>query len=277
MTTGAGTAFLTVTRGADGRFGGDAPDWFGERLFGGFVIGQSVYAAMADAPVGKRIHSLHGYFLRPVFAGKAIDYEATTVKDGRSFTVRRIDAGQDGAPVFTMTCSFTADVTAAERPVYEYELPPDEPDGDRPRPGDDGFDPEHGPDACTQMWVGPSTPREDGTMASTHRSWLKASTELPDDDALHAAFLGYFTDMTGYGGRPLLLEPPEGSGIEGMVSLDHAVWFHRPARADQWLFFDVHALVNTGGRGVLRGTLRDLQRRLVASVAQEMLLIPPDG
>ena len=275
MATGADVAFLTVSRSADGRLTGDAPAWFGERLFGGFVVGQSVYAAMAAAPEGKRIHSLHGYFLRPVFAGRPIEYEATTLKDGRSFTVRRITASQGGAPVFTMTCSFTADVEGPG--TYEYELPPDEPDGDRPRPGDEGFEPQQGPDVCTQMWVGPSKPRDDGTMASTHRSWLKASVDLPDDDALHAAFLGYFSDMTGYGGRPLLLEPPEGTGIEGMISLDHAVWFHRPARADQWLFFDVHSLVNTGGRGVLRGTLRDLQGRLVASIAQEMLLIPPSG
>jgi len=183
-----------------------------------------------------------------------------------------------------MTCSFTADVTAsAERPVYEYELAPtagDEPGGDHqpPRPGDGGFDPQLGPGPCEQMWLGPTPTRADGTMASTHRAWIRIGAPLPDDAALHAAFLGFFSDMTGFGGRPLLLDDPDGShGIGGMISLDHAVWFHRPARADEWLFFDVHSLVNTGGRGTLRGTLRDLQGRLVASLAQEMMLIPPSS
>ena len=267
--------FLSVRRDpgdrGGGRLTGDAPDWFGERLFGGFVVAQAVHAAVQDAPDGKRIHSLHGYFLRPVLAGKPVTYDTTPLKSGRSFAVHGVVAAQDGAPVFSMTCSFTADVVDA--PVYEYELPPSAPDLDRPRPGDPGFEPEWGPGPCEQQWLGPTPARADGTMASTHRSWIRIGAELPAGDAaLHAAFLGFFSDMTGLGGRPLLLDREV--GIDGIISLDHALWLHRVARADEWLFFDVHSLVNTGGRGVLRGTLRDLDGRLVASMAQEMLLIP---
>jgi acyl-CoA thioesterase II len=87
---------------------------------------------------------------------------------------------------------------------------------------------------------------------------------------LHAALLGFASDWTGVGGRPLRLD----GDTEGMISLDHAVWFHRPARADEWLFYDVHSLVNAGGRGLLRGVMRDRDGRVVVSAAQEMLLRP---
>ncbi len=95
---------------------------------------------------------------------------------------------------------------------------------------------------------------------------------LADDLHLHTALLGFATDWTGIGGRPLHLE----GDTQGMVSLDHAAWFHRPARADDWLFYDVHSLVNAGGRGLLRGAMRDREGRIVVSAAQEMRLTPVD-
>ena len=93
---------------------------------------------------------------------------------------------------------------------------------------------------------------------------------LPDDPHLHAALIAFVTDITGTGGRPLHLE----GDVTGMVSIDHAAWFHRPLRADEWLFYDVHSLVNTAGRGVLRGTMYGPDRHVAVSVAQEMLLRP---
>ena len=100
--------------------------------------------------------------------------------------------------------------------------------------------------------------------------WFRVPSELPDDEHLHAALLGFATDWTGIGGRPLHLE----GDTQGMVSLDHAAWFHRPARADEWLFYDVHSLVNAGGRGLLRGVMRDTEGRVVISAVQEMRLFP---
>jgi acyl-CoA thioesterase II len=239
---------------------GDAPTWFGEYLFGGFVIAQAVHAATRTAPEGRRIHSLHAYFLRAVAAGPPLSYRVASLREGRSFATRHLEATQDGMPVLAMTCSFTADTDG-----YEYELPTG-----RDVPGPDQLRVTAGPGPWVEAKIGPTPSEPDGTRSSTHRMWFRVPGELPDDQHLHAALVAFATDWTGTGGRPLHLE----GDTQGMVSLDHAVWFHRPARADEWILYDVHSLVNTGGRGLLRGTMHGTDRRLVASVAQEMLLRP---
>ena len=109
-----------------------------------------------------------------------------------------------------------------------------------------------------------------GALESRFNVLGRIPVALPDDPHLHAALIAFVTDITGTGGRPLHLE----GDVTGMVSIDHAAWFHRPLRADEWLFYDVHALVNTGGRGVLRGTMYGPDRHVAVSVAQEMLLRP---
>jgi len=119
-------------------------------------------------------------------------------------------------------------------------------------------------------WLGPSPLRPDGTREATHRHWFRMARPLGDDPHLHTAIVGYATDWTGLGGRPHHLE----GDVTGMISLDHAAWFHRPARADDWLLQDVQSLVNAGGRGTLRGVIRDRHGLIVASMAQEMLLQP---
>jgi acyl-CoA thioesterase-2 len=239
---------------------GDAPDWFGERLFGGFVVGQAVAAATQTTPPGRRLHSLHGYFLRSVVAGRPLSYRAAALREGRSFTTRRLDAAQDGRAVFSMLCSFGPDTDG-----YEYELPLG---FDAPAP--DELHPVVGPGPWVKAEIGPTPPGPDGTYRSTSRAWLRVGARLPDDAGLHAALIAFATDMTGTGGRPRHLE----GTVEGMVSLDHAVWFHRPLRADEWLLYDVHSLVNTAGRGLLRGTMHGPDGRLGVSVAQEMVLRP---
>jgi acyl-CoA thioesterase-2 len=255
-------AYMTVRPGAaPGAWTGDTPPWFGDVLFGGFVIAQAVHAATRAAPEDRRIHSMHAYFLRPVAAGPPVSYDLAPIRDGRTFSSRRLVATQSGAEVLAMLASFTADTDG-----YEYEMP----DGTPPTPPPAAPAPDSGPGPWASEWLGPTELRPDGTRASTHRMWCTIPTRLPDDPALHAALLTFATDWTGIGGRPLQLD----GDTEGMVSLDHAVWYHRPARADGWLYYDVHSLVNTGGRGVLRGTMRDERGRLVASVAQEMMLRP---
>jgi acyl-CoA thioesterase-2 len=253
--------FLTVRPGDDDDVWiAETPQWFGEYLFGGFVIAQAIIAATRNVPEGGRLHSLHAYFLRPVLSAKAITYQLRTLRKGRSFTARRLEATQDDKPVLDMTFSLTVDTDG-----YVYDLP------DRrevPEPAE--LPVEQGPGAWVAAWVGPTPPAEDGTRESTHRMWFRTPAELPDDEHLHTALLGFATDWTGIGGRPLHLE----GDTQGMVSLDHAVWFHRPARADEWLFYDVHSLVNAGGRGLLRGVMRDRDGRVVISAAQEMRLTP---
>jgi acyl-CoA thioesterase II len=251
--------FVTV-RSEDGGLIGDTPTWFGEHLFGGFLIGQAVHAATRTAPEGRRIHSLHAYFLRAATAGKPLSFEVATLRDGRTFATRRVEATQDGTPVLAMMCSFTADTDGDE---YELRSGQDV-------PGPDELTVSAGPTPWVKATIGPSPPDSDGTRSSTHRMWFRVPGELPDDPHLHAALIAFATDWTGTGGRPLQLD----GKVEGIVSLDHTVWFHRPVRADEWLLYDVHSLVNAGGRGVLRGTMHRADRSLVVSVAQEMRLRP---
>jgi acyl-CoA thioesterase-2 len=255
-------AFLTVRPDGDGGWTGDPPDWFGEYLFGGFVIAQAMIAATRDAPDGRRLHSLHAYFLRPVTSKGPLSYRVRALRDGRTFTTRRVEVSQFDNPVLDLTCSFGADL---DGDVYEYDLP-----GASAAPAPAAFVPEPGPGPWVAGFVGPTEPRADGTRESTHRMWFKIPASLPDDEHLHAALLGFATDWTGIGGRPLHLD----GDTQGMVSLDHAAWFHRPARADEWLYYDVHSLVNAGGRGLLRGVMRDVDGRVIVSVAQEMRLTP---
>jgi acyl-CoA thioesterase-2 len=244
---------------------GRTPDGYGPVVFGGIGLALTIRAACADAPPGSRLHSLHAHFLRPVLGGQETTFDREVVKAGRSFSLHRVTASQDDKPVIEMSCSFTADTEG-----YEYDLS-GIPEG-VPRP-DTLPEPEEGPQeigAWETRWVGPSEPRADGTREATHRHWFRLARRVSDDPHLHAALLGYATDWTGVGGRPLHLE----GDITGMISLDHAAWFHRPARADDWLLQDVQSLVNAGGRGTLRGVIRDEQGRIVASMAQEMLLRP---
>jgi acyl-CoA thioesterase-2 len=244
---------------------GRTPDWFGPVVFGGIGLAVTISAACRDAPAGSRLHAVHGHFLRPVQGGQEIAFGSEVVKAGRTVNLHRVTASQAGKPVIMMTCSFTADTDG-----YVYDLsgipagvaqPEDLPEPDE-IPGEVG--------PWDVRWLGPSPERADGTREATHRHWFRLPRRLDDDPHLHTALLGYATDWTGVGGRPLDLD----GDVTGMISLDHAAWFHRPARADDWHFQDVQSLVNAGGRGTLRGVIRDRQGLIVASMAQEMLLQP---
>jgi acyl-CoA thioesterase-2 len=255
---------LQLERQADS-WVGHTPDWYGPVVFGGIGLALTVSAACGDAPAGSRLHSLHAHFLRPVLGGREIAFRTEVVKAGRTFCVHRVTAEQDGKPAITMTCSFTADTEG-----YVYDLS-GIPDG-VPMP-EEVLEPElvdREPGPWDVRGVGPSPVRADGTREATHRHWFRMPRPLGDDPQLHTSLLGYATDWTGIGGRPLHLD----GDTSGMISLDHAAWFHRFARADEWLLQDVQSLVNAGGRGTLRGVIRDTTGRIVASMAQEMLLQP---
>jgi acyl-CoA thioesterase II len=244
---------------------GRTPDWYGPVVFGGIGLALTVSAACREAPTGTRLHSIHGHFLRPVHGGRDIVFHNDVMKAGRAFSVSRTTASQDDTAVITLTCSFTTDTDG-----YVYDLS-GIPDGVRlphELPEPDDVDDEIEP--WDVRWVGPSPLREDGTREATHRHWFRLPRALDDDPHLHVALLGYATDWTGVGGRPHHLE----GDVTGMISLDHAAWFHRPVRVDEWLLQDVQSLVNAGGRGTLRGVLRNMHGHIVASMAQEMLLRP---
>jgi acyl-CoA thioesterase II len=244
---------------------GHTPDWHGPVVFGGVALALTLSAACRDAPAGSRLHSIHGHFLRPMQGGRDVVFRNEVVKPGRTFNLHQVTASQDGKVAVTMMCSFTNDTDG-----YVYDLS-GIPDGvampeDLPEPDP----PEWGMGPWEERWLGPSPLRPDGTREATHRHWFRIPRDLGDDVHVHTALLGYATDWTGIGGRPLHLD----GDTTGMISLDHAAWFHRPARADQWLLQDVQSLVNAGGRGTLRGVIRNTDGQIVASMAQEMLLRP---
>lgn len=241
-------------------------------LFGGLVLMMLASAASAKAPEGTRLHALHAQFLRPVFVGEPVEVETDVVKAGRAFTSHQLTMRQGAKPAVVALCSFTTDVDEPDTCVYDVAGLPHGAGHPDTLPFDPPEEDEHPDDwPWETRWLGPSEARPDGTYESTHRHWFRIPRPLPDDPALHLSLLAYATDWTGYGGRPLALDVDDHSG---MISLDHAAWFHRPSRADEWHLMDVQCLVNAGGRSTLRSVIRDLDGAIVASMAQEMLVRP---
>jgi acyl-CoA thioesterase-2 len=247
------------------RFTASSPDWWGgHRVFGGMVVAHALSAALQTAPEGMPLHSLHGYFLRPSPPGRPVDITVERLRDGRSFALREAVSRVEGRTVFQMLCSFHA---TEEGDRYQLPMPDDV-------PGPESVARADLPIPFDVRELGPTPRRADGTYDSTRRVWVRAASPLPDDPLLHACLLAYVSDMTGAAYRPRSL------GVWGThtdASLDHAVWFHRPARADEWLLFDLHALVNAGGRSTVRGELFGQDGVLRASMAQEILIRPLPG
>ena len=257
--------FLTLHRaGGPGRCVSEPPPWPGPTLFGGNVIAQAVVAGTRYAPAGLRLHSMHASCVRPVQPSVSVAYEVDTVREGRTLTTRRVTARQSDKVVFDMSCSLTADTDGEET----YDLPVGS-----GVPGPDGLPVQAGPGVWLQVVLGPTEARDDGTRASTHRKWCRVGVGIPEDPHLHTALRACATDMTGMAGRPHQV----GAAPAAMVSLDHAVWFSRPTRADRWLLHDVHCLVSAGGRSLIRGTLSDEDGRIVVASSQEIKLTARPG
>lgn len=257
-------AFTARPTGADplGRptFTTTSPKWWMHgRVFGGMVVAQALHAAMETVPHDFEIHSLHGYFLRPTSPGSRTDHVVDSVRDGRSFRTRQVISEVDGRETFRMMCSFHI---PEKGDSYQLPVAPD-----IPPPRDiEGFE---APFPFDVRELGATERREDGTFESTRRCWFRTRESLSDDPAVHACALAYFSDMTGASFRPLSL------GVWGThtdASLDHALWFHRPWRADVWSIFDLHALVNAGGRATVRATMHGDNGTLHLSMAQELLI-----
>jgi len=233
--------------------------WVGGRTFGGMVVAQALSAALQTAPAGFDVHSLHGYFLRPTAPGARTTHVVEAVRDGRSFSTRDVVSTVDGKDTFRMTCSFHLPEDGAD---YQLPMGP----GIPPPRETAGFE---APFPFDIRELGASEQRRDGTYLSTRRCWFRTRESLPDDPGLHACLLAYFSDMTGAAFRPLSLGT---WGTHTDASLDHAVWFHRPWRADAWSIFDLHALVNAGGRATVRATMQGEDGSLHLSMAQELLI-----
>ncbi|TDI66133.1 MAG: acyl-CoA thioesterase II [Alphaproteobacteria bacterium] len=262
-------------------FRGRSPKESWQRVFGGQVLGQALVAATRTVE-GRSVHSFHAYFIRPGDPKSPILYEVDRARDGRSFTTRRVVAIQHGRTIFTMSASFHIEEEGYSHQCDMPDVPPPEqliPDHElRKRaaaelPADlaSWFASER------PIELRPVEPRDWRNPEKTEpfqHVWVRATAPLPDDVALHQCVLAYASDMT-------LLDTcqrPHGvsvfSGGLQVASLDHAMWFHRSFRADEWLLYVQDSPSSAGARGFNRGTVYRRDGTLVASVAQEGLIRP---
>ena len=243
---------------------GANPPAGGGRVFGGQVASQALMAASNTVDVEHRVNSLHAYFLRPGRPGMPIIYSIDRIRDGKSFTTRRVVALQDGEAIFNLDASFHK-----EEPGGEFELAA--PLEGVPAPEDLPLH-DHGAGMHHRRPIETRELESGPTPTSTRAMWVRADGALPDDFALHACVLTYMSDSgpVGAARRPLL-----GQFDRWMsASLDHTMWFHRPVRADEWLLYDLEAVACSNARGLARGTMWTRDGHLGVSITQEALIRP---
>ena len=275
-------------------FRGLSPNDDRQRVFGGQVAGQALVAAGRTVGPDRSVHSLHAYFLRPGDPSVPIVYEVDRIRDGRSFTTRRVVAIQHGHAIFNLSASFHVEEVGPEHqrpmpevpdpeslPTFEERMAPHRHElgawYERPRP----IDIRHvggNPLARRALAAGAadtgSEPGKDGEVP-TDQVWLRADGTLGDDPLLHACVVAYASDLT------LLDTTLAAHGLSiwsapgvMLASLDHGMWFHRPFRADEWLLYDQDSPVACGARGFARGSIYTRSGRLAVSVVQEGLVRP---
>ena len=256
-------------------FRGVSPNEDRQRVFGGQVAAQALMAAGRTVEIG-RVHSLHAYFLRPGDPTVPILYEVDRIRDGRSFTTRRVVAIQHGRAIFNMSASFHVDEPGLSHQFPMPEVPPPEDlqsldvrlEPYRDLMGD-WFSRPH---PIEQRHIGdlPFIHKEGGEPAQ--RLWIKADGKIPDDPHLHTAIAAYASDMslfdTMLAPHDVRWDSPDFMG----VSLDHCMWFHRPFKADEWLLYDMDSPTAFGARGLARGFMFTRDGELVVSMCQEGLM-----
>jgi acyl-CoA thioesterase-2 len=253
---------LTVSPGAEaGDFTAKAPDWFGDRVFGGVVVGQALAAAARTVEPPMRPHSLHAYFLGALRPGP-VELEVERLRDGRTFATRHVTSRQHGRTALWQTVSFHQDEPAAP---YQLAMPPGVPGPEDLQAADDG------PPPFVLHELGPTSRRDDGTYESTRRCWVRPVAPLPDEPTAHLVAAAFLSDLTGTSFR---IHSPRDWGTHTDASIDHAVWFHRPPRIDDWVFMDFQLLVAAGARSTLRGSMFDRDGQLLLTMAQELLIRP---
>jgi acyl-CoA thioesterase-2 len=241
----------------------------GDRVFGGQVAAQALHAASSTVAPEHAAHSMHAYFVRPGRNGVPIDLEVERTRDGRSFTTRRVLAKQEDEVIFEMSASFHQHEEGNDYQLgLAADIPPPEDAPERML-----FMPEamRARMPMEMREVGASGPDEHGFYASTRRAWMRIKRPIGDDPVLHQSLLAYLSDMGAMFGAMAPTSDGRNRNLLMGASLDHALWFHRPLRADEWFLYDLHAVSNAGSRGLARGTMHDRHGRLGVSVAQEAL------
>jgi acyl-CoA thioesterase II len=261
-------------------FVGRTPSTERQRIFGGQVAGQALMAAGRTVPAERVVHSLHAYFLRPGDPRAEIRYAVERMRDGRSFTTRRVVAWQERKGEDVAIFALTADFHAGEDAVAEHSLPM--PDVPRPEtlPGIAEIVAEHGEAAAFMGAMGraveqrflqdPFTAPPKSPPDTKSYTWLRVAGELGDEPAVHAAALTFVSDLTLLSAGFARL----GGGWPDFVgaSLDHAVWFHQPVRADDWFLYETDSPAASSGRALCFGNIWSADGTHVATVAQEGLL-----
>ncbi|MGH8456045.1 MAG: acyl-CoA thioesterase II [Stenotrophobium sp.] len=263
-------------------FRGQSRDLGGKSVFGGQVIGQALVAASRTVESGIP-HSLHAYFLRPGDMTAPIVYEVDRVRDGRSFTTRRVQAIQFGQPILSLMASFQHEEQGLEHQLPMPQVPAPEdliPEADLVRQwlADAGPVSERIRDALTRQLaidfrrVQPWNPLKPEKLEPRQYIWFRAAGKLPDNPLLHQCVLAYASD---FNFLSTAMRPHGCSWFDqkmAVASIDHALWFHRPLRADEWLLYTMDSPSAQSARGLSRGEIYDRSGRLVASVAQENLM-----
>jgi acyl-CoA thioesterase-2 len=242
-------------------FGATIPPRGLTRVFGGQVAAQALLAACRTVHDGRPPHSLHGYFIRAGKPDVPLRYRVGRMRDGRSFATRRVTVLQGDEVIFELLASFQhpqpgPDWQTAAPQISAIPSPPDGPP--HPRLGDLArhFDIRR---------VDPSPP----TGWVLHPFWVRTRESIGDDPAVHFALLTFVSDIALMASARA---PGRTNALASAASLDHAVWFHRPARVDDWLFYSAEPIANVGARGLARGSLHSASGALVASITQEALL-----
>ena len=267
---------LDLERIEDNIFHGVSPSESPVRIFGGQVAAQALVAAGRTVPPERGVHSLHAYFIRGGDPRVPIVYDVDRIRDGRSFTTRRVVATQHGEAIFALSASFQLPDQGLDHADAMPEVAPPEQFDDL-----ETWARRTGGTAITRMplpfdlryvtppvWAGMG---DEARSGEHHQVWLRADGVLPDDPLVHVCVLAYASDLT------LLWSVAAGHGHavgQDLVaaSLDHAMWFHRPFRADDWMLHDCVSPSATGGRGLATGRFFSRDGRLIASVVQEGLV-----
>jgi len=260
-----------------GIYRGQSQDLGFGAVFGGQVIGQALSAAKETLPEDRKVHSLHTYFLRPGDAHKPIIYDVENIRDGKSFSTRRVQAIQYGKPIFYMTASFQI-----EEPGFEHQDTMPEVPGPEGLISDIDIYREHAeliPEAIRNKFISEkpiemrfvtaNNPFKPTIDEPRRYVWLRANGPMPNDSRVHKYLLAYASD---FNFLPTALQPHGHSFAQPniqMATIDHSMWFHKDFRMDDWLLYAIDSPVATGARGLVRGQIFSRDGTLVASTMQE--------
>ncbi|EOJ7940992.1 acyl-CoA thioesterase II [Salmonella enterica subsp. enterica serovar Montevideo] len=268
---------LNLEKIEEGLFRGQSEDLGLRQVFGGQVVGQALYAAKETVPEARLVHSFHSYFLRPGDSQKPIIYDVEVLRDGNSFSARRVAAIQNGKPIFYMTASFQA-----PEPGFEHQKTMPTAVGPEGLPSETEI-------AQSLAHLLPPTlkekflcdrpleirpvefhnPLKGHVAAPVRQVWIRANGTVPDDIRVHQYLLGYASDLNFL---PVALQPHGIGFLEKgiqIATIDHSMWFHRPFNFNEWLLYSVESTSASSARGFVRGEFYTQDGALVASTVQE--------